>query len=221
MGDAVFGNVASLVLSTIGLAVAFGVTQAEDADDLPLGWSTAAQALLWAGMLAAVLYASYGKGRRSLRDDFHLAMRPVDVLIGLVAGLLGQIAISLVTLPLYDLLGIDEDKVGETAERMAERADDPVAVAFLVLVVVVGAPIVEELFYRGLWFRSVERRFSTGAAVIGTSILFGAIHLQPYDLLPLSLFGLLTAVLLVRTGRLGASIWAHVAFNLTAVVSLL
>jgi membrane protease YdiL (CAAX protease family) len=221
MGDAVWGNVASLVLSTLGLATAFAVTGVDEAEDLPLGWSTFAQALLWAGMLAAVVYASYAKGRRSLRVDFALAMRPLDVLVGLVAGLLGQIAISLVTIPIYDLLGIDSDKVGETAERMSELADDPVAVAFLVLVVVVGAPVVEELFYRGLWFRSMERRFDTTAAIIGTSVLFGAIHLQPYDLLPLALFGLLAVLLVARTGRLGPAIWAHVAFNLTAVISLL
>lgn len=221
MGDAVWGNVASLVLSTLGLATAFAITGVDEAEDLALGWSTFAQALLWAGMLAAVVYASYAKGRRSLREDFALAMRPVDVVVGLVAGLLGQIGISLVTIPIYDLLGIDTDKVGETAERMSERADDPVAVAFLVLVVVVGAPIVEELFYRGLWFRSMERRFDTTAAVIGTSLLFGAIHFQPYDLLPLALFGLLAVLLVTRTGRLGPAIWAHVAFNLTAVISLL
>ena len=221
MGDAVWGNVASLVLSTIGLAIAFAVTDVEEAEDLPLGWSTFAQALLWAGMLAAVLYATYAKGRRSLREDFALAMRPVDVVVGLLAGLLGQLAISIITIPIYDLLGIDTDKVGETAERMSERADDPVAVAFLVLIVVVGAPIIEELFYRGLWFRSVERRFDTSVAVIGTSLLFGAIHFQPYDLLPLALFGLLAALLVARTGRLGPAVWAHVAFNLTAVVSLL
>jgi membrane protease YdiL (CAAX protease family) len=172
-------------------------------------------------MLGAVLYASYVKGRRSLRDDFALAMRPVDVAVGLGAGLLGQVAISLVTIPIYDLLGIDADKVGETAERMSDRADDPVAVVFLVLIVVVGAPIVEELFYRGLWYRSVERRFDTTVAIIGTSVLFGAIHLQPYDLFPLALFGLLAALLVARTGRLGPAIWAHVAFNLTAVISLL
>ena len=221
MGDAVAGNVASIVLSTIGLAVAFGVTGVEEGDDLALGWSTFVQALLWAGMLVAVLYATFAKGRRSLREDFALVVRPIDALIGLVAGFLGQIAISLVTIPIYDVLGLDADRVGETAEEMADRADDPIAVVALVLVVVVGAPIVEELFYRGLWFRSVERRWSTGVAVVATSVLFGAIHLQPYDLLPLALFGLLAAGLLVRFGRLGPAIWAHVAFNLTAVVSLL
>lgn len=221
MGDAVLGNVASLLLSTLGLVVAFAASGVEESEDLPLGWSTGVQTMLWAGMLAAVLYATYAKGRRSLREDFRFAMRPLDVVVGLVVGFVGQIAIALVTFPIYDLFGIDTDKVGDTAEALADRADDPIAVGFLVLVVVVGAPIVEELFYRGLWFRSMEKRWSTPVAVVGTSVLFGAIHLQPYDLLPLALFGLIAALLLVKTGRLGPSIWAHVAFNLTAVVSLL
>jgi membrane protease YdiL (CAAX protease family) len=37
----------------------------------------------------------------------------------------------------------------------------------------------------------------------------------------LFVFGLVAALLATRTGRLGPGIWAHVAFNLTAVISLL
>ena len=37
----------------------------------------------------------------------------------------------------------------------------------------------------------------------------------------LPLFGVMAAVLTVATGRLGPAIWAHVAFNTTAVISLL
>ncbi|MBA2438666.1 MAG: CPBP family intramembrane metalloprotease [Acidimicrobiia bacterium] len=85
----------------------------------------------------------------------------------------------------------------------------------------VAAPLFEELFYRGLWLRAVERRWGTGWAVVTSSLVFGLIHFQVYDLPALIGFGLVVAVLAVRTGRLGPAIWAHVAFNLTAVISLL
>jgi membrane protease YdiL (CAAX protease family) len=86
---------------------------------------------------------------------------------------------------------------------------------------VVCAPVVEELFYRGLLLRSMERRWGTAVAVVGSSVVFALVHFQPYDLLPLALAGLLFGTLRARSGRLGPGIWAHVAFNLTAIISLL
>ena len=101
------------------------------------------------------------------------------------------------------------------------RASDVIGVIMLILVVVIAAPVFEELFYRGLWLRAIERRAGTVPAVIGSSVLFGVVHFEPYDLPALIGFGVIAAVLTVRTGRLGPAIWAHVAFNLTAVVGLL
>ena len=222
MGDAVGGNLGALVLSLVGVGIALGLTGEETTDEIPL-WAVALlQIPLWAGLLAAVLLASRTKGARSLRTDFGLDMRWRDVPAGLAAGFVGQLAIGLVVISVYDLLGIDTDRVGETAEELADRAVGATDVLLLVLVVVVAAPIVEELFYRGLWMRSIERRSgSVGFAVLASSLVFGAVHFQPYDLLALTLAGVLFAVLAVRAGRLGPAIWAHVAFNMTAVVSLL
>jgi membrane protease YdiL (CAAX protease family) len=91
----------------------------------------------------------------------------------------------------------------------------------LVAIVAIAAPVVEELFYRGLWLRSVERRLGTAAAVGVSSVVFAAVHFQPYDFPALLGFAVVVAVLTVRTGRLGPAIWAHVVFNLTAVLNLL
>ena len=221
MGDAVLGIVASLALSVAGVGIALGLSGDETTDDIPL-WATALLNVpLWAGLFGAVLYATRRKGSGSLRQDFGLAMRPGDVPLGLVAGFLGQIVIVLVTVPVYKLLGVDTDEVGQTAEDLADRAvHAPDVIALLVMVVLI-APVVEELFHRGLVLRSLERRWGTAVAVIGSSLLFAALHFQWYDLLPLSLAGLLFAILRVRSGRLGPAIWAHLAFNLTAVISLL
>jgi membrane protease YdiL (CAAX protease family) len=111
--------------------------------------------------------------------------------------------------------------VGDTAEDLTEGATNAVGVILLVLIVGLAAPVFEELFYRGLWLRAIERRAGTLVAVIGSSVLFGLVHFEPYDLPALIGFGAIVAILTVRTGRLGPAIWAHVAFNLTAVVGLL
>lgn len=219
MGDAAAGIVASILLSTLAVGVIIGIGGYANGDDLPLWLQTTAEIPLWAGLLGAV-WIAVRKGA-DLRRDLRLQLRWSDIPLGLVCGFAGQIVIVLIVLPIYTLLGIDTDEVGQTAEKLADRAVHAPDVALLVLLVVFGAPIVEELFYRGLVLRSSERRFGTVVAVLGTSAVFAALHFQPYDFLALFLFGLLAALLAVRTGRLGPGIWAHMAFNLTAVISLL
>jgi uncharacterized protein len=221
MGDAVLGQVLALVVPTVVAVVALALSGRDDLEDIPL-WATALfQVPLWAGLLGAPLWATYLKGRRSLAEDFGLRMKPMDVPLGLAVGFVGQIVLLLLLSLVYHLLGIDLDKVGETAEELTEGATNAVGVLLLVLIVGFAAPVFEELFYRGLWLRAIERRAGTVVAVIGSSVLFGLVHFEPYDLPALIGFGVIAAVLTVRTGRLGPAIWAHVAFNLTAVVGLL
>ena len=145
----------------------------------------------------------------------------MDVPLGLAFGLVGQVVLLLLLSLVYHLLGIDLDKVGETAEELTEGATDAVGVVLLILIVGVAAPVFEELFYRGLWLRSIERRAGPVVAVVASSVLFGLVHFEPYDLPALIGFGAICAVLTVRSGRLGPAIWAHLAFNITAVVGLL
>lgn len=221
MGDAVGGWILSIVFSTIGVAVYVGVTGEEDLDDVELWVTALLQVPLWVGLLGVPWWASVRKGLGRLRDDFGLAMEPKDIPIGLVIGFGAQIAIGLVAVWLYDLLGVDADRLGETAEELADRAVGGIDVVLLVLIVAVGAPIVEEIFYRGLLLRSLERRFGTAIAVVASSIVFGLAHFQPYDVIALAPAGLVFAWLAVKRRRLGPAIWAHVAFNLTAVIALL
>jgi membrane protease YdiL (CAAX protease family) len=221
MGDAVIGVAASFVLSQIGILIIFSAGGYHAGDDLPLWLTAIAEVPLWVGMIGTVVWASRTKGTGSLRRDFRLEMRWVDVPIGLVTGFAGQLVIVAIVIPIYRLLGINTDEVGQTAEKLAHRAVHTPDVVLLVLIVVVGAPVIEELFYRGLMLRAVERRWGSGLAIAITSAVFAALHFQPYDFLALFLFGVIAAVLAVKTGRLGPGIWAHLAFNLTAVISLL
>jgi uncharacterized protein len=221
MGDAVVGNLLIWLGSAFAFSLAVGVFGPQVLDELPLWQVALFQVPVWVGFLGVPLWATHRKGRRSLAEDFGLRMRWIDVPLGLGLGLVGQIALALVITVVYQALGIDLDRVGASAEELAGAAVDPLGVVLLLLVAVVAAPVLEELFYRGLWLRAAERRFGTAGAVVLTSLVFGVVHLQPYDFAALAGFGLILGVLTVRTGRLGPAIWAHVAFNLTAVVNLL
>jgi len=222
MGDGVIGVVVVLAASVLLFLVLdlIGI-DSEEAEDLPLSVLPLLQTPLWVGLIGVPIWASRTKGFGDLRRDFGFTMKGRDVWVGLLCGFVGQLLIGIVLLPLYELFGIDEDEVGQTAEELADRADDPLGVVMLFLVVVIGAAIFEEVFYRGLWMRAIANRFGKVAGVVLSAALFGLMHFQAVDTFALAGFGLIAAALATRYGRLGPAIWAHVAFNLTALISLL
>jgi len=222
LGDAAVGlliaNAAALFIGAAILAATGYVEEAADGE-LPLTMIAVLQIPLWAGYLGVPLWAARVKGD-GVVADFGLRTEPRDVPLGLVAGLVTQfVAIPLLYLPIFHLIG-DRD-LSESARELTDKATDVIGVVLLVLIVVVLAPIIEELFFRGLLMRSLERRWGRWWALAIQALVFGAVHLEPLQLPALVLFGLVAGWLAQRSARLGPAIWAHVAFNAGATVTLL
>jgi len=220
VGIALLGWFAALVISNIGAVVILAATDYSgvDYDSLPLWLIAVLQIPLWLGLVGAVVVVSKRFGTGSLRKDYGFSFRTGDVL-GLPIG----IVVQLVFVPLlYRALSVvvDTSAVDEPAKNLTDRAQG-IGVALLVVLVVVGAPIIEELFFRGLLLRSIQARWNDTLALLASSILFGLAHFELLQLPALVLFGLVAGYCAQRTGRLGMSIWAHVGFNATTVVFLL
>lgn len=224
LGEAILGFVLGLVLSSVFASIWMG--SGSDAEELSLGGRAFASVGLWIGLVGAVVYSARRKGSGSVREDFGLDARPVDLAIGGVAGVAAQVVlIPAVALLLRPLLG--EPDVSGPVENLVESAEGA-AVVGLFLLIALGAPIVEELFFRGLVLRSLRRRAGAVAAVVGSSVLFGLAHPQdlPGDALALLMISLaalavLFAVLVIRTGRLGPAMVAHAVFNAWTLVRVL
>ncbi len=87
----------------------------------------------------------------------------------------------------------------------------------LVLLVVVGAPLIEEFVYRGLLQRSIAARISAPVALVLGSAWFALIHFRPVEYPGLFIAGMVFGGCLMVTGRLGTAITAHAAFNLAGL----
>lgn len=214
MGDAAAGFVVAFVLSNVLVGVWLGVRGVEEVD---LGAMAVGQVGLWGGLLGAPLLASRRKGAGNLRDDFGLAFEVRD-LRWLAVGVACQvIAVPILYLLLQQLTG-DLD-VEAAARELTDRAHGP-AFVVLGLLVTFAAPVIEEVFYRGLLLRAAERRWGTRIAVVVSSAVFAASHFQLVQFPALFGFAVVLAVLTVRAGRLGPAIAAHVAFNGVTIVAL-
>ncbi|MCU0270884.1 MAG: CPBP family intramembrane metalloprotease [Acidimicrobiales bacterium] len=90
----------------------------------------------------------------------------------------------------------------------------------LVIIVGIGAPIAEEIFYRGLALGAMQRRWGATWGLVASSGLFALTHNQPLQFPALLAFGLVLGWMVQRTGRLGPAVWAHLGFNMTAALAL-
>jgi hypothetical protein len=221
LGDAALGWVLAQIGGAIGVVIVLALnSDTTDLEDLSLAWVAVAQLGLWVGMLGVPLVASKLKGNGPVRD-FGLRSEGWDAFLGFGAGLLTQlILIPLLYGPIFWLTDLDSSDLEDPARGLTDRATSSFGVAILILIVGIGAPIVEEIFYRGLLQRSLERRFGVWTGILGSALLFGVSHFQLLQLPALVMFGVVLGVLAHRTGRLAAPIAAHIVFNMTTVLFL-
>jgi hypothetical protein len=193
-------------VATVFVAQLVLLALAADVDDLTTGESAAAVTAGWIVFLVALALASRTAGTGALRADYGLAFRPVD-LLGIPAGFALQLfALPLLYWPLRELWPdtFNSEEVEERATELVDRADGG-WIWVLAAIVVVGAPIVEELVYRGLLQRSLGAR----------------IHFTPVEIPGLFLAGLAFGVGVAWTGRIGPGLITHLAFNATGLAVVL
>lgn len=201
--------------------LAGGFSTRDEIEGAPLTWTMGAALTTWIAFTAVVVVVGNLKGNGWVRD-FHVSIRASDVPLGIVAGILAQfVLVNAIAWPLFKLSGQDADDLARPARELADKVDGPGGVILLVLVVGVIAPIAEELFFRGLLFRAMEKRWDQWWALGLSSAFFAFTHFQVLQFLPLMAAGAVFGYLVIRTGRLGPAIVAHMAFNISTLVVLL
>jgi membrane protease YdiL (CAAX protease family) len=206
--------VSSLILVALG--------DSDPATDVSFGVLAVALCGAWASYLIGMWIASQRAGSGSMIADYGVWFRWID-LGGIAIGAGAQLVlIRVVYLPLEAVWPdtFTEDRLTENAQDLVDRAGGA-STWLLVAVVVIGAPVVEELFYRGLLQRSLAARFNEGAVVVAVAFVFAAVHFRPIEFPGLFVFGLILGWAALRSGRLGPAITIHVGFNLTGLLLVL
>lgn len=186
-----------------------------------LSWGTYAGC--FAGLLV-VLLAFRGLGR-----SIGLRARFSDLPMGVLGfGLVYPMVSALGTLLTLIAIWVAQQRGNPPPEQLAhdtlQMLFNPLTVRdswwwAIVAAVALGAPIVEEIIYRGFLQTGILR--ATGSptlAVLATSLAFVLPHMtvvEPHALLVLFVLSVGMGIATERTGRLGAAIVMHILFNAT------
>lgn len=201
---------AGTALSTAILA-ASGV---DDTGDASIPVLFAGVSATWVAYLAGAWWASQRAGSGSPVADYGLRFAPMDAL-GIPLGVLTQLAlVPLTYVPLTRLWPstFTDDSLDKTARDLVDRASGA-GLALLIVMVCVGAPLVEEIVYRGMLQRSLAGRLHQVLAVVIVAAWFALIHFRPVEFPGLFVFGLVVGASTLAVGRLGLAVVTHVAFN--------
>lgn len=92
---------------------------------------------------------------------------------------------------------------------------------YLAFVALIGAPVVEEILFRGIMYPTIKRAGYPGIALWITAIVFALTHANGAAFISLVFFAVIQSMLYERTGNLLAPILAHGLFNGANFVLLL
>jgi membrane protease YdiL (CAAX protease family) len=153
--------------------------------------------------------------------DLGLRLTWRDVGWGVIGGIAALIAGGTIALILQAIFGEFTSAAGEVGEQLRDEGPLPAIVIFA-LCVAIGAPIAEEIAFRGMAYNALAKRGLGTAWVIAiTAVAFSLFHLEPVRAPILLASGLVLGVLRWRTRSLGAPIVAHAINNLPGAAFLL
>ena len=181
----------------------------------------------WTGFLGSAYLISRTRGTNSMVNDYSIRMEPIDILIGIFSGVVLQyVILPLAYLPLEPLIPHLQQKLSGPANQIT-GAGHGASVLLVGLILVVGAPFAEEVFFRGLLLQSIAFQLRShkqilriGLTVLLSSLGFGIAHAEPLQLLGLFLVGIVLAILRIVFDRLGPTLVTHATFNFVTFIAL-
>jgi membrane protease YdiL (CAAX protease family) len=214
------------VLGLLGITFAVGIAYAAVAavvgtsTELLLGITFPVQyGLMY--LLVRELSRRYGTGR--VTADLCWRVERRDVWPGIGTAFLALVVTAVVVNLARSVLGLPSDPT----DQFGSLDDTTPTQVMIAIAAVIGAPLFEELLFRGVVLHALLV-WGEVVAILGSSLLFGLTHLNPelgldqnvLLLVSTTATGCVLAWVARRAERLGPGMVAHAGFNLLAVILL-
>jgi membrane protease YdiL (CAAX protease family) len=176
---------------------------------------------LWTGLGGTCVFVSRKYGTGSLTEDFGLGFRPSDIWAGLLAALACFFVVGVVG-------GIFTGTRfhGSNTNIIRNQAGSTVGVAIVTVIVAIGAPFFEELFFRGFLRQAFATRIGL-ASIPAQAVCFGLAHYQfglglgnVSVVTATAALGVVLGYTAYLTKRLGAGMIAHGLFNFIVTLTI-
>ena len=112
----------------------------------------------------------------------------------------------------------------KAAQNLMENAFNGVGIVsnlVIFIVAVVGAPIVEELLFRGVLFEEIRNECSLKMTIFLTALVFGIYHFNIIQTPNTFFMGLVLAYVYYKTGTIRAPIIIHATNNILATIPII
>lgn len=206
------GSVASIVVSVV-----IAVMTAQGGGSLSPWFVLLAEVPIWAGFLGAALLASRRNGTGNFGRDFGLSKPTLaDARLGVLGGVVGRVIPTIYLVLIVIALHVTRSSTGLAPRVLGITPQGASGWIVLIVLTVVGAPIVEEIFFRGLIQGAFNRRCGAVASLFITAVIFSVAHVPgegpfaPFLLFPMAV---VLGYLRLKTDRLAAGMLAHAEFN--------
>lgn len=179
-----------------------------------------AQLAVGLGLAASALIFAFGDASGSLRGAMGrlgLDRFPRNTIGLAFLGFLMYIVIAALVMPLL------QPEQEDITNDLGADEDSAIALIAAGILIVVVAPLGEELFFRGFMFAGLRQTMPIWAAALISAAFWGLLHIGGGNVgvvVQLALFGIVLAWLYERSGTLWAPILTHVLNNALAFTLL-
>jgi membrane protease YdiL (CAAX protease family) len=172
---------------------------------------------VWVGMLAGAFFFAF-LSKTSLINLVGLRFKPIDAIFFIIGIACQILLVNILYFPFEKLIHGLTKQINQTAISETKLLSG----AWLIILgfcIVLIAPIVEEIFFRGIVLHWAQDITGTKVkAALLSSALFAIMHFVPIEIPALFALGMILSYLQMRFNRLGPCIAVHVGFNFLAIV---
>ena len=197
-----------LAILTIGIGIIFGVL--EFVIDVPLSQHPAVFALMNLIAFGLVLAKGLKRANVSLREICPLVRVRPSLLFSMVLTVIG---ISILLSEIDNLLRVFLPPPALFTDFLESLVGAQESIWGSILALVVIAPLTEELLVRGLILRGFVSHYSTRKAILASAVFFGLLHLNPWQFIGATTWGILFAWWFIQTRSILPCLFGHALVN--------
>lgn len=214
------------IFSTLAGKIVLGLNPVNDGEETPMMVTLSQTLGMQVGMLVAYLTFRFVLLQRLSSDSIETATARAPLPQAIAAGLKWLlisypfvIVAHFVSHSLLSLAGFEQ--IVQEPIRLLREGGSPADRFLMYFMILVGAPVAEELVFRGAIFRYLHHRLPLFLALGVSGALFALTHYNLYSFAALMTLGVTLALSYRETNSLIAPMVLHTLFNTTNLILIL